>query len=430
MSGLSRELGVFDALLLIAGSIIGAGVFIAPNLVAQRLDSGPWILLAWGGGGLLSLLGALVFAELGAMFPSTGGQYVYLREAFGPGAAFLFGWTGLVVIYSAAIAWMAVSFSIWLGQFLPLTPLAQKACSVALIALCCLLHTAGLRAGARTQDALTLLKLLSLAVVIAAAYFAPAAAPAVSGPAPVQAGAFGLALIGCLLSYDGWSNAGLMAGEMRHPQRDLPRALAGGVALVAAVYLAANAAYLRLMSPAEMAAAGRVAALAMERAAGPAGARLVAAAIVLSSAGVCLAWLLSAPRLYFAMARDRCFFPLFGRLQPRTGVPAAAIFLQGAVAALLVLTGTYQTLAAYAMFSAWLFYAVTTAGLLRLRRTRPDAPRPFCVPGYPWTPILFLLASAAFLVNTLIESPEPAAAALLLTLAGLPVYRFWSKSHG
>ncbi len=168
----------------------------------------------------------------------------------------------------------------------------------------------------------------------------------------------------------------------------------------------------------------------MERAAGPAGARLVAAAIVLSSAGVCLAWLLSAPRLYFAMARDRCFFPWFGRLHPRTGVPAAAIFLQGAAAALLVVSGTYQTLAAYAMFSAWLFYALTTAGLLRLRHTRPDAPRPFRVPGFPWTPLLFLLASAAFLMNTLIESPGPAAAALALTLAGLPVYRFWSKSHG
>jgi APA family basic amino acid/polyamine antiporter len=439
LTELKRELGVLDAFLLIAGSIIGAGVFIAPNLVAQRLDSGPWILAAWAGGGVLSLLGALVFAELCAMFPAAGGQYVYLREAFGTRTAFLFGWSSLLVIYSAAIAWMAVSFSIWLGQFVQLSETGQKVASLGLIAGACVLNARGVRSSARMQDGLTLLKLVSLAAVVVMAFGASgattqlAAAPLTASPlttSPVSLAGFGLALIGCLLSYDGWSNAGLMAGEMRHPQRDLPRALVAGVALVMTVYLLANAAYLRLLTPGEIAAADRVAAVAMERVAGPPGGRLVAFAIVLSSAGVCFAWLLSAPRLYYAMARDGCFFPAFGRLHPAHGTPANAIALQGVVAGVLALTGSYQTLAAYAMFSAWFFYALTTAGLFRLRVRRPDLHRPFRAPGYPWLPALFLLAAAGFLGNTLVENPRPALIAVALMLAGVPAYRFWSKSNG
>lgn len=422
------ELSFADAVLLTAGSMIGAGIFIAPNLVARQIGSGPWMMAAWAGGGLLSLLGALVFAELGAMFPATGGQYVYLREAFGKLPAFLFGWSCLLTIYSAAIAWMAVSFAIWLGQFADLSEAETRAAAMALIAVSVVVNTLGLKLGARAQDGLTALKLIALAGITFVCLLAPARAVSVE-PAP-GAAAFGVALIGCLLSFDGWSNAGLMAGEMRDAQKNLPRALVAGVALVLVAYLAANLAYLNVMTPAEIGAAERVAAQAMERAAGPGGGRLVAGAILLSSMGVCLAWMISAPRLYYAMARDGCFFAACGRLHPRYGTPANAICLQGVVAAALAATGAYQALASFAMFAAWCFYVLATLGLFRLRRTRPELARPYRVPGYPLTPALFLLAALAFVFNTLKETPRPALLALSLMLAGIPAFRYWSRNHG
>ncbi len=426
MSELRRQLGLSDATLLVVGTIIGSGIFVAPNLVARQLDSAPWILAAWIAGGVVTLFGALAFAELGAMFPSTGGQYVYLREAWGPAVAFLNGWTSFIVIFSGALAWMAVSFSAYLGEFVRMPHWGAKAAAVGLIALVTTLNYRGLRTGANVQDVLTVLKLVGLAVIVAAALLTPAAAGA-AVHAPVRFGAFGLAMIACLLSYDGWVAVGLVAGEIREPQKTIPRALFLGVGMVVAAYVAANVAYLRLLSPAEMAAAERVGALSAARAMGPAGGAFLAGLILLSVAGACNGWMMSTPRIYFAMARDGLFFQRFGEVHARFGTPARAILFQGAWSALLAVTGTYETLAAYAMFATWIFYGVSVLGVVRLRRTRPQAERPYRMWGYPVTPLLFAAAACGFVINTLIEAPGPAFTGLFLIAAGLPAYFFWHR---
>jgi len=240
----------------------------------------------------------------------------------------------------------------------------------------------------------------------------------------VSLGAFGLAMVGCLLSYDGWIAVSFVAGEVRDPQRTLPRAILVGVAAATLAYVAANFAYLQLLTPVEMAASQRVGALATERALGPAGGAFFATLVLFSIAGAMNGWLLSPPRIYYAMAKDGVFFHALAEVHPRYLTPGRAILLQGAWAALIATTGAYQALGAYAMFAAWLFYGLAVVGLIVLRRTQPGRPRPYKLWGYPWTALLFALAAFGFVVNTLVEAPVPSLSALGLIAAGLPVYWF------
>ncbi len=428
MSELRRQLTFTDATLLTVGVIIGGGIFVAPNLVARQLPSPPWIMAAWLAAGVLSLFGALAFAELGSMFPAAGGQFVYLREAWGPLPAFLSGWTGFLVIYSGALAWLSVSFAAYLGEFVTLAPWGSKLVSLAIIAAATLVNALGARAGAKVQDALTVIKIAGLAIVIGAAFLSgERAAHAAAGT--VSAGGFGLAMVACLLSYDGWVAIGMVAGEIRDPQRTIPRALFAGIGLVVAAYLAANFAYLRLLTPGEIAATDRVGAMAASRGMGAAGGAFLAALTMISVAGSCNGWMLAVPRMYYAMARDGVFFAQFAQVHQRFGTPARAIVMQGLWAALLAVSGTYEALAAYAMFATWIFYGLSVLGVLRLRRARPDAPRPYRMWGYPLTPLLFCTVAFGFVLNTLVQAPRPSFSALGLIAAGLPAYWFWHRKR-
>ena len=427
---LPRKLRLVDSTAIVVGTIIGSGIFLVPNLVARNLPSPGWIVGVWIFSGVLSFFGALAYAELGAMIPATGGQYVYLREAYGPLLAFLCGWTYFFVILSAAIGWLAISFANYLGYFVPLTPALSKAVAVGLIAAVTLVNYRGVTAGAAVQNLFTLMKVGGIAILIASAFLAgrPAALPAAPAAGEFSISHFGVAMISCLLSYDGWVAISFVAGEVRNPKRNLLLAPALGVGLAVGIYVLANIAYLRVLSVGEIAATDRVGALAAERAMGAWGASFVSLTILLSIVGAINGWAMTAPRIYFAQAQDGLFFRRFAEVHPRYQTPGFSILVFGGWAALLALTGTYENLASYAMFAAWIFYGLTSTGVLLLRRKFPDRPRPYRMTGYPVTLFLFVAVALGFVINTFIATPGPAIMGTLLIAAGVPAYFFWKGS--
>ncbi len=425
---LPRRLSLMDSVTIVVGTIIGSGIFLVPNMIARNLSSPAGIIAVWIFTGILSFFGALAYAELGAMMPATGGQYVYLREAYGPLAAFLCGWTYFCVILSASIAWLGIAFANYLGYFIPLTPLTSKLVALALILAVTVINYRGVSAGVAVQNLFALLKVGGLLVLIVAAFLH---GKDTSGPtlaaAPFSVSSFGVAMISCLLSYDGWVALSCMAGEVKNPKRNLTLAAGIGLSIVIAVYVLANLAYLRVLSVPQLAATDRVGAEVAARAMGPFGATLVSLTVLLSITGSANGWAMSAPRIYFAQARDGLFFRRFGSIHPRYQTPAFSILAFGFWCALLALTGTYETLASYAMFAAWIFYGLTSAGVIVLRRRYPDRPRPYKMPGYPFTLIVFIAVALGFVVNTFVATPGPAAVGSLLIGAGVPVYFVWRR---
>jgi basic amino acid/polyamine antiporter, APA family len=423
---LPRRLGLLDSVAIVIGIVIGGGIFLVPNLVARSLGSIPLILAVWIFAGVVTFFGALACAELGAAWPSTGGQYVYVRDAYGPLAGFLCGWSTFTVARSAQVAWLAVIFPLYLGYFVPIGPAASKVIALAAIAAFAAINYRGARAGAAVQKSFTAAKVAGLLLIIGSAFFAApnvAAAPAV--PAPFSISAFGVALISCLLAYDGWVQLTFVAGEIRDPQRNVLRALALGTVAVIAIYLLANIAYLRVLTIPEIAASEHVGASAAERGLGPAGGKLVSAIILISILGTLNGCFLTTPRVYFAQAADGLFFRRFAEIHPRFQTPSFAIVAQAIWSAVLVVTGSYESLIEYALFAMWLSYGVMVGAVLVLRRTRPDAPRPYRMWGYPLTPLLFLAVTAWFLGNMLVTKPGPSLASLGLIATGLPAWFIW-----
>jgi APA family basic amino acid/polyamine antiporter len=429
---LPRKLGLLDATCIVVGIIIGSGIFLVPQAVAQAIPSTGAILAAWVLAGALSLIGALAFAELGAMLPDTGGQYVYLREAYGPLWGFLWGWALLLAIRSGGTATLAVAFAIYLGYLIPLTPSAAKLVSVAMIALFTWVNYRGVRPGAVVQNVFTFLKVAGLAALIGAAFLSPL--PSVTEwtfrSPELSWSRFGVALIACFWANQGWFSVSIVAGEIRNPGRNIPLALGFGVAIATSLYIIANLAYLRVLTIAEIAAAPRVAAPVAERAIGPQGAALVSLLIILSITGALNGGLLTGPRAYFAQARDGLFFRAFSRIHPRYETPGPAILLQGAWAAALAASGTYQKLFSYVIFVSWVFYGLTVLAVPILRRRRPDLPRPYKTWGYPVTPAIFLAVTSWFLVNALITTPGPSVAGAAILAGAVPLYAYWRRSRG
>jgi APA family basic amino acid/polyamine antiporter len=424
---LPRQLRLIDAVAIVSGTIIGSGIFLAPNLVARNLDSAAWILGAWIFTGVLSFFGALAYAELGSMYPATGGQYVYLREIYGPLWAFLCGWAYFFVILSASVAWLGIVFANYLGYFIPLTPALAKCAAVGLIVAVTMVNYRGVTAGANVQKLFTAIKLAGLLVLIASAFFSGAKAAPSPAHGAFSVSHFGVAMIACVLSYDGWVAVTSVAGEIKNPKRNLLLALVFGLGTVILVYVLVNVAYLRVLSVPEIAGADRVGALLAERTMGPAGGVFLAAVILMSITGSMNGWIMTAPRIFFAQARDGMFLPIFGRIHPKYKTPHISIALFGVWSVLLTLTGTYETLASYAMYAAWIFYGLTSAGVIVLRARRPDLARPYKMWGYPTTLLLFVAVAIGFVLNTLIATPGPAIVGTLLIAAGAPVYWIWGR---
>ncbi len=426
---LERRLTLGDSIAIVVGVMIGGGIFLVPNLVARSVPSVPMIMAVWVFAGAISFLGALACAELGAAFPSTGGQYVFLREAYGPLAGFLCGWSFFTVARSAQVAWLSVVFAIYVSYFVPLSSVSSKLLSLAVLALFMAVNYRGVRLGAILQKSFTLAKLVGAAIIIGAALLLGGRVQhhAVVGHPAISLAGFGVALISCLLAYDGWVQLSFVAGEIRDPQRNVVRALVIGTLGVTAVYLLANAAYLRVMSVPEIAASSHVGADAAGRVLGTAGGSVVSLIILVSILGTLNGCFLTIPRVYFAQATDGLFFRRFAEVHPKYGTPGFAIVAQGAWAALLLLTGSYETLIDYTLFGIWVFYGLMIGAVMVLRRTQPDLPRPYRMWGYPVTPVIFLAITVWFLGNMLVTRPGPAWAGLGLMLTGVPAYFIWQR---
>jgi APA family basic amino acid/polyamine antiporter len=452
----ARRLGLFDATMVVIGGIIGAGIFLNPAIVAQRLPATGWILGAWGAGGVVAVLGALCFAELGARRPAAGGGYVYLRDTLGALPAFLYGWALLLVIGTGAIAAVAVTFARYAADLFHLPAGAVSPLAIGAILLLTVVNYVGVRWGGTTQNLFTVLKLVALATLIVAGLFglARAGASAAGTLAPVAAGggaagagagapgpasapagwalvaAFGTALIPILFSYGGWQQANFIAEEIIEPRRNLPRAILLGVAAVVAVYVLANVAYVRVLGPAALAASQAPASDTMRRVLGPLGGTLIAAGIAASAFGFLNLVILVSPRVYQAMADDGLFFRWAARLHPRWRTPTGALLFQAAWACALLLTGTYGQLLDYVVFGDWIFFGLVVATLFVFRargRDAADDDVAFRAPGYPVVPGLFVAVAAFVVFSSIRSNPRNAAIGGLLITAGVPVFLLWRR---
>jgi len=429
---LERVLALRELILIVVGTVIGSGIFIVPATTLQQTGGliGP-ALLVWSIAGVLTLLGALTYGELGAMNPQAGGLYVYIRDAFGRLPAFLYGWTLFFVIGSGSVATLAVAASSYLGELLPLTPPLAKVVAILAIAGIAVVNVKGTHEGAAVQDWTTLLK--AGAIVVMSAILIAGGSGFVRGEIPVwperMTGSLlsgvGLAMIGVLWAYEGWQYVTFSAGEALDPQRTFPRGIIIGTVALIAIYLLANVAYVAALGPTAAAASDRIAADAVGALLGPAAGKLIAAMIVMSMIGAANGITLTAPRVFYAMARDGLFFRRLAEVHPRFGTPAFAIIAGSLWAMVLAATGTFEQLLTYVVFAGWIFYALGALSIFAYRRRHPDASRPFRVPGYPITPILFVISAAAIVVNTLLTQPARAAVGLAVVLAGAPFFFIW-----
>jgi len=428
---LPREIGILGSTAIVVGTIIGSGIFLVPHNVALQVGSVFSLYLVWIVGGALALAGALSLAELGAAMPEAGGIYVYLRESYGKLFAFLYGWGSLLVIDAGSAATLAVAFGIYASGFVPLSTLQQKLLGAFVIALLTLINILGVRKGTAVQTIFTIAKLAGLAIIIGCAIFLPPLAPAVaSHPLPTShttLSTFGVALVGVLWAYQGWHQLSYTAGEIRDPSRVLPLGFLLGTVIIIAVYLGANAAYLHVLPLPVMAEHQRVAATAMEFLIGPRGSRFVSGLILCSIFGALNGTVLTAPRVYYAMAKDGVFFRSVARVHPKFQTPAIALIVLGAWAVVLAVSGSFEQLYTYVIFAMWIFSGAAIAGVIILRRRLPNLNRPYRVVGYPVLPIAFIIASFAIVVNTLATKPGESALGLAIILAGIPLYYIWSR---
>ena len=449
--GYSRRLGLFSGTMVVIGGIIGAGIFLNPAIVAQRVRT-PFLTLAvWVLGGLIALAGAFCFGELGNRKPKAGGGYVYLRDAYGLLPAFLYGWALLLVMATGAIAAVAVTFARYLAVLLALPDGAILPVAIAAITILSTVNYVGVKPGAVTQNIFTLLKLAALALLIGAGLLLKMDLPTAAN-VTVQAAAWpphvilavGAALVPVMFAIGGWQQSNFIAEEMIDAERNLPRALVIGVTVVVAVYLLANVTYLRVLGAPGLAASTAPAADVMRGVLGAPGAAVIAAGIAFSTFGFLNLVILVSPRVYRTMAADGAFFPQLARLHPRYRTPSAAIVFQGVWAILLTLSGTYGQLLDYVVFGDWIFFGlvVSTLFVYRRREARGGATEPGtsarAVPaaspgyrawGYPVTPALFVLAALYVVASSVASNPRNAAIGALLLALGVPVFLFW-KARG
>lgn len=420
-SELERRLDVVDATAIIVGIVIGAGIFVSPQIAAQSVPNPAAMLLIWAAAGLLAFCGSLAYGELAAMMPQTGGQYVFLREAYSPLAGFLCGWGIFWIIQPAVLAFLAAS----LGRYVPAAPQLSAYGSLVLLAV---LNIVGVGPAALFQRFSTIVKTIGLLLLFAAAFFVERPATIDwSLPAAFPWAAAGVALIAVLYTYEGWSFASFIVGELRDPGRDLPRAFALSLSLCAALYMAANVAYLRVLGAEGVVRSDRAASVVAERGLGAVGEIALTFTAIFCIVSSLNGVLMTGARVTYAQARDRLFFAPFGELHPRFGTPAASIAGQSALALLVLATGFYERLLEYLMFTFAVLNLPTVLAVAVLRRRAPERERAYRMWGYPWTLIVFAVAVTWFIANTLRERPQPAWTAIAVLAAGVPVYWWWKR---
>jgi len=449
-----RRLGLSSAILIVLGSIIGSGIFLTPQSIAATVPIPGLMILVWVVSGLLTLAGALTNAEIAAEITDTGGQYVFFRVLYKDWMAFFYGWTSFIVYQTGSIAAIAVAFARYLEYFIPLphlnpaleswklpflgniTPFADfgvKAVAIVTIMFLAGVNYFGVQFGAFTQNLFTALKVAGIAGIIVLAFtsgqgscdnFFPLwGAP----PTGSLLSAMGVAMIAALWCYDGWNNLTYLAGEIKEPQRNVPRALVLGTLGTILIYMLTNLAYLYVLPIGDMARSNLVAADAMTKILGPLGGAFIALVVMVSTFGIVNTTTLTTARLYYAMAKDRLFFAKFADIHPKYRTPGKALLMQGLWSSLLTFSGTYDQLFTYVIFAGWIFYAFGGLGIFILRKKFPHLQRSYHVPGYPVVPILFIIVATWFVINTLVEQTADSLVGAVLVLAGLPFYLYWKK---
>jgi basic amino acid/polyamine antiporter, APA family len=440
MSSLIRTLNFRDLLFLFIGSVIGSGIFLTPGLILRQLDGSVGLsLLVWLVGGILSLLGAVTYAELAATNPEAGGLYCYIRDGFGHIPAFLYGWCLFLVIASASIAALARAFTRYLAEIIPLSAAGSTVVSVTMIAVVTAVNVWGTRKSSDLQNWTTFVK-VTIIVVLSAILFSlgrhASDLPPAFGATPRGFSLFsnfGLGMIAVLWAYEGWQFGTYSAGEVIEPQKNFPRSFLLGSLILVALYLIAVLAYLFALGPAAATGSDAIAAAAVVAVLGPWAGKLVALTILISTFSAANSVILTAPRVFYAMAKDNLFFKKLAEVHPRFQTPAAAIVALGIWSAVLACAGKFSELIGGVIFIGWIFYGLGAAAIFPLRRASPGRAIPYRVPGYPWTPLVFVLAASALVGNAIyLAFHDPAqfrnlAAALLLLLLGLPAYFFWRK---
>jgi len=447
--GLRRALGPFDATMVVVGGIIGAGIFINPYIVAQRLDSPFWVLAAWVLGGLVAMAGAFTFAELGVVHPKAGGHYAYLREAFHPLLGFLYGWALLFMIETGAIAAVSITFAEYTLRLLGRDGVNALPLAVAAIVLVGAINALGIKPGSRVLNILVVLKVLALALLIGFGLLIPVTGDggttlatalgsglqrsAEGGGIHLAFLAMGAALVPVMFSFGGWQNANYVAEEINDPQRNLPRSLIVGTALVVVVYVLVNWVYLKTLGHGGLAGTLTPAADAARVTMGPMGDRFLALTISVSTFGFLNLTMMAPTRVYYAMARDKVFLSSVSRLHPRFRAPTRAIFLQTALALILVFWKDYAQLVDYVVFADWIFFGLAGASLFVFRKRIPLADRPkgtFQTPGYPLVPGLFIAVAVFIVVSSFWSDPKGSFLGVLLLATGIPAFLFWNKRYG
>ena len=425
MTELARRLGAFDATMIVMGGIIGSGIFINPYVVARQVHTPALILGAWAAGGVIALLGAFVYAELAALRPEVGGQYAYLRDAWHPAVAFLYGWGLLLVIQSGGMAAVAVTFARYTVE-LTGAPIADWMLASITLLVLTLINCFGVRSGTNTQTILMLLKLAAIMMLIIAGFALIRPSGAQAAAATSTLGRFAAAMTPVMFAYGGWQTASFMSGELLRPRRDLAVGLLAGVCGVIAVYLLVNIVCLRALGTAGLAATTTPASAVMRMALGERGAMLIAAGIAISTLGFLSQGMLTAPRVYYAMSEDGLFFKAIGRVHPKTRVPVVAIALQGIVAVIIAVSGTYEQILGYVVSVDFIFFGLTGLALFVFRRKAPPSDS-FRTPGHPITTAVFTIACWAVVVGTVARSPVNSLIGFGILFAGLPAYWFWHK---
>jgi APA family basic amino acid/polyamine antiporter len=449
-SQLVRAIGLWGATLLVIGSVIGSGIFLTTGIMLQQLPSTTLVLAAWAAGGLLAMAGGLTYAEMGSMFPRSGGLYVFLSEAYGAVWGFLFGWACLLVILTGSVATVAVGFAEYFSYFFPslgtdrvLTTLAMpwgawslsagQLVAAGSILIITAINYIGVRSGNRTNTIVTAAKIVGLVAIplLALIYLRvdPVFTPVVPPADPRPLASFGIIMIAVMWTYEGWYYVAFAAGEIKDAARNVPRALIYGTLALLTIYVAVNIAYFLSLSVEEMAGVTRIAEKVVTTLVGPVGASLVAGSVVVSTFGCNVAGVIASSRVCFAMASDRRFFPAAGRVHPVYRTPHVALLLTSLWSAFLTMTGGYEALFTYVTFASVLFGTLGGAAIFVLRHRRPDTPRPYRALGYPIIPALYVLGSFALVWNTLMERPTESIAGLGLVALGLPFYFYWSRSQ-
>lgn len=433
-SAFAAKLGLFDAVMIVISGIIGTGIFVNPYLVALTVRTPVLILTAWICGGAVALAGAFVFAELGTVLPRVGGQYAFFRTAFHPLVAFLHGWSLLFIIQSAATAAVAVVLAQYLAPLLQLTPSAVTPVAVTLMLTLSIVHSLGIRPGSILVNVITLTKTLAIMALVMGAFFVHGRSGIHLHPIlPDNLHGLGLlsamfaSLVPVMFAYGGWQNLNFVAEEVKSPLRTLPLATFLGVICVVIVYVSANLAYVHVLTAPALAATRTPAADLAQAVVGDRAAYLMGALVVISAFGFLNLALMTAPRVYYAMAADGLFFRSFARLSRKFRAPTMAILLQGVLASFFALTNTFEQLLGYAVFADWIFFSLAGLAVIRLRRKLPDAARPYPVPFFPWTPLAFSAVGAGIVLNTFVADTRNGVIGTFILLGGIPVFFLWRR---